>query len=259
VIIDSHAHLKHGDAAATEYSAARIVKTMDSAGIDKAVVFAMSTTTRRSVEMATAAVNQFPDRLIPYVYALPDYRRPVARDLEDALVKRGFRGIKLHAAECRISPYTTDAVFEIAGELKVPVLVDFCGNAGAAKRVAAEFPNTALIIAHIGQYLCTDDAVLDLFIEIAESHPNAYLDVSGMARLWKVADAVRRVGSGKVVWGTDGPQATPDEDAFARAELSKMMTLGLSSSAESDVLGGTVARLLGLDTQQESRRGADRG
>ena len=45
MIIDSHVHLKHGDAQKTEYSAETIVKTMDAVGIDQSVVFAMSTTT----------------------------------------------------------------------------------------------------------------------------------------------------------------------------------------------------------------------
>lgn len=44
-------------------------------GIDKSVVFAMSTTTRCSIEMALEAVRKYPDRLIPFVYALPSYER----------------------------------------------------------------------------------------------------------------------------------------------------------------------------------------
>jgi hypothetical protein len=65
VIYDSHVHLKHGDVAATEYSAEAIIQTMDAAGIEKSVVFAMSTTTRRSIEMAQEAIARFPGRLIP--------------------------------------------------------------------------------------------------------------------------------------------------------------------------------------------------
>ena len=64
MICDSHCHLKHGDAEGTEYSPKAIVEMMDAAGIEKAVVFAMSTTTKRSVEMAEDAVREFPDRLI---------------------------------------------------------------------------------------------------------------------------------------------------------------------------------------------------
>lgn len=246
MIVDSHAHLKHGDAARTEYTPGEIVAAMDAAGIDRAVVFAMSTTTRRSIEMAAGAAEKFPERLIPYAYALPHAERSILGELEDAVLQKGFRGFKLHAGECRIADYTTGPVFEIAGGLGVPCLVDFCGDAAAAEEAAGGFPRTSLIIAHIGKYLCTDDALIDRFIEVAERHANVYLDASGVVRTWKIADAVRRVGASRVLWGTDGPHATPTEAEFARMELDKVRTCGLGAAESAEVLGGAVARLLGI-------------
>src|SRR5262245_55609958 len=79
MVIDSHVHLKHGDAAKTEFPARTIVEIMDKAGIDRSIVFAMSTTTKRSIEMAERAAAEYPDRLIPYAYALPNYERPVVK------------------------------------------------------------------------------------------------------------------------------------------------------------------------------------
>jgi len=58
VIIDSHVHLKHGDSARTEYAPETIVEVMDAVGIDRSVVFAMSTTTRHSIEMAAEACER---------------------------------------------------------------------------------------------------------------------------------------------------------------------------------------------------------
>lgn len=58
-VIDAHVHLKHGDEEKTEYSAEAIVRIMDMAGVDRSVVFAMSTTTRRSMEMACEAAERF--------------------------------------------------------------------------------------------------------------------------------------------------------------------------------------------------------
>ena len=51
-IVDSHVHLRHGNAARTEYSPETIVETMDKVGIDRSVVFAICTTTTHSIEMA---------------------------------------------------------------------------------------------------------------------------------------------------------------------------------------------------------------
>ena len=47
----------------------QIVEIMDEAGVDTSIVFAMCTTTKRSIEMAEEAVAEYPNRLIPFAYA----------------------------------------------------------------------------------------------------------------------------------------------------------------------------------------------
>src|SRR5437773_1774542 len=86
-VIDCHVHLKHGDAARTEWPADAIIEIMDQAGIDKSVVFGMSTTTARSIELARQAVQKYPRRLIPFLYALPSYERPVIKEIETAIAE----------------------------------------------------------------------------------------------------------------------------------------------------------------------------
>ena len=246
MIIDSHVHLKHGDAERTEYSPEVIVRTMDSAGIDVSVVFAMSTTTERSVEMASEAVRKFPDRLVPYAYALPRYDRQVLEELRRAIEDMGFRGIKVHAGECTLAEYVLDPVLELAGELGVPCLVDFLGRLGDAERIAKDFPGTKLIAAHMGKYLCRDGELLDGFIGLAERYEGIYLDISGVVLTEKIREAVERVGSERLAFGTDGPHEEPDTVGFARRELEKVRSLGLRPEDERNVLGGTIAGLLGL-------------
>lgn len=58
MILGFHVHPKHGNASATEYPAATIIHVMDTVGIDRSVVFAMSTDTRRAIEMAAEAVAE---------------------------------------------------------------------------------------------------------------------------------------------------------------------------------------------------------
>jgi len=246
-VYDSHVHLKHGDAAHTEYTPEAIIETMDGAGIEKSVVFAMSTTTRRSIEMALEAVRRFPDRLVPYAYALPSYERGVLSEIEEAVRQHGFRGIKVHAGECTLADYVADPVFELAAELGVPCLVDFCGNLAAADRIAGAFPGTSLIVAHMGRYLCEDAAFLQRCIELAERHPNVLLDISGVIVSEMVSEAVRRIGSGRVLFGTDGPHEEPDTVTFARAPIEKVLGLDLTDSQREDILWRALARLLRLD------------
>jgi len=244
VICDSHVHLKHGDSVGTEYSPEVIIGTMDKVGIDKSVVFAMSTTTRHSIEMAQDAVRRFPGRLIPYVYALPSFERPVLSELDEAISERNFRGIKVHAGECGLAEYLIDPVLALAGGHDVPCLIDCCGNYDAAERMAENFPQTKLILAHLGRYLCTDEELIDRFIDIAERFSNVFLDVSGVVVIRKITEAVGRVGSNRILWGSDGPFEAPDTIGFARTELDKIRTLPLDERQRDDVLGGTIASLL---------------
>ena len=246
MIIDSHVHLKHGDARRTEYSAETIMRTMDAVGIDRSVVFAMSATTRRSIEMAREAIREFPRRLIPYVYALPSYERAVLKELHDAISKLGFRGIKLHVGECTLAGYVVDPVIGLAREYNVPCLIDCSGRYKAIECMARTFPETKIIVAHMGKYLCRDAGLIDRFIGIAEKHGNLYLDISGVVILSKIEEAVVRVGSGRVLFGTDGPHKAPDTIGFAHAEITKIRSLGLDPDDHDAILGGSIARLLGI-------------
>jgi predicted TIM-barrel fold metal-dependent hydrolase len=246
MIIDSHVHLKHGDAAKTEYTPEAIVETMDAVGIGRSVVFAMSTTTCRSVEMAQEAAAKFPDRLIPYVYALPNYERPVIEELDAAVSRLGFRGIKIHVGECTLADYVVDPVIALAGRRGVPCLIDFGGRLDAVERIARAHPATRVIVAHLGRYLCADESLVERCIRVAEAHPSVYLDVSGVVLPQKIVEAVRRVGAQRVLWGTDGPHPKPDLVQFARAELDKVRDLPLSVQEKEAVLGGSTAALLGV-------------
>lgn len=244
MIIDSHVHLKHGDAAGTEYTPEQIVEVMDGAGVERAVVFAMSTTTRRSLEMAAEAVERFPDRLIPYAYALPSYERPVINELRAAIDDLGFRGIKLHIGECRLREYIADPVFALAGELGVPCLIDLGGDLATGERIAASFAETKLIYAHFGRYLCTDVPLIESFIALAERHANVYLDTAGVVLSWTIREAVQRLGAERVLFGTDSPYPRPDEVTMLRDGIRQIRALELSPEDEAMVLGGSIARLL---------------
>ncbi len=244
-IVDSHVHLKHGDAARTVYAPKVIVETMDKVGIDQSVVFAISTTTKRSIEMAESAAKKYPGRLIPYVYALPHYERPVVKEIEAALDGGLFRGIKIHAGECTLAEYVVDPVLAVAGKYGVPCLIDCAGNLPAAQRMAQAFPRTKLIIAHMGRFLATEKGLVDQFIRLAEKNANVMLDLSGVVLVEKIPEAVQRIGSGRLLWGSDGPDRQPDTVTYARRQLDKIRTLNLRDEDKRNLLGQTILKLLG--------------
>ena len=246
MIIDSHVHLKHGDVQKTEYSAESIIEIMDATGIDKSVVFAMSTSARHAIQMAKQAVEKYPHRLIPYAYALPSYEEAVLDLLDEAISEFGFRGIKIHLGECTLADYVIDPVIRMAGDRGVPCLIDCLGRDDPIRRLAETFDQTKLIVAHLGRYLCKEEDVIDRFIQLAEDHENVFLDASGVVMTSKITEAVERIGSSRVIFGTDGPHEAPDTIGYARTELDKIRALGLAPPDESAVLGGTIADLLGI-------------
>ena len=215
--MDSHTHLKHGDAAKA------IVEVMDATDID-----------------------QFPARLIPYVYALPSYERPAIEELDFALQVKRFLGIKIYAGECRLQGYIIDPVFTLAAQHGTRCLVDTKGDARVARRLTTSFPETTFPFAHMGAYLSRDQRMVDTFIRLAGEFGNVLLDTSTVALLYKMEEAVKKAGAEKLVWGTDGPCRNPGLVSYAESELDNVRRLEISQADKEKLLGGNVAKLLGL-------------
>jgi predicted TIM-barrel fold metal-dependent hydrolase len=241
-VIDAHCHLVHGDDLHTRYTPSEIVRAMDAAGVERSIVFAMSVTTAESIRLAARARDEFPDRLVPYAYGLPSFDDSPLELIRRALAD-GFRGIKVHSGECPVSERTHVPLMELAEDAGVPVLVDVCGRHREAEWMLSRFGGATIVIAHIGRYRCTEEHVMDRFIELAAAHPRAVLDVSGVVLPWKIADAVRAVGADRVVWGSDGPSPSPDTASFLRSEIAKIHALGLSASDTDRVLALSIERL----------------
>lgn len=244
MIIDAHVHLRHGDERRTEYKPESIVEIMDAVGIDKSVVLAICTTTSRSIHMARRAAGMFPRRLIPFAYALPSFTTIVMRELEEALLDLGFKGVKIHAGECGLAEYTVGPVIGLAGEMGVPCLIDCLGRYADIERMARAHPDAKIIVAHMGKYMCTDEALIDRFIQLAEEHENLYLDTSGVVLTGKIVEAVDRVGADRLIFGTDGPRRKPTTVEYAREQLEKIRGLPISTAEKAQILGRTIADLL---------------
>ena len=162
----------------------------------------------------------------------------------EAVTGWGACGIKIHRHDARI----TREVCEVARSFALPVLYDVMGEAFPVELVAGEYPDVAFVIPHLGSF--ADDwraqrAVIDLLAR----HPNVYTDTSGVRRFDLLAEAVRRAGPQKVLFGTDGPWLHP------AVELSKVHALGLPPAQKNLVLG---ANWLRLTTVARSRAQARR-
>ncbi len=132
----------------------------------------------------------------------------------------------------------------LAEQLEVPCLIDFIGRYDDAERIARDLPGVTILVAHLGKYRCDSDALIDRFISLAEQYKNLHLDISGVTLPWTIGEAVRRVGPERVVFGIDGPHPYPTQEEFAKAEIAKVMALGLTDAELSHIMHGNITQLL---------------
>jgi uncharacterized protein len=176
------------------------------------------------------------------VWANPKQRDAVA-EARDYLSAAEFRGIKLHPL---IDGYLPDdpmvhPLAELAAERGRPVLVH-CGHPPfslpwSIEALAARFPDLKVILGHMGH---GNIVWINGAIEVAERRPNVFLETSGMPMGPKIAEAVRRLGAGRVMYGSDSPFHDP------RPEQLKVRTCGLSEEELAMVMHGSAQQVFGL-------------
>ena len=238
MIIDAHCHAGKGDGLTgpwdTDASLGAYLRRADAAGITHTVLFPVLTSDyeRANAELA-AIVRAAPTRFwgFGFVHARRD-RGQIARLVRAAVVDHGFVGLKVHRSDAPISR----EICEAARRHRVPVLYDVTGEIAPIELVAAEYPDVAFIIPHLGSF--SDDwraqrALIDLLVR----HPNVHADSAGVRRFDLLVEAVRRAGAGKLLFGSDGPWLHPG------VELAKIDALGLTSGDRDRVLAGNFLRL----------------
>jgi uncharacterized protein len=143
-------------------------------------------------------------------------------------------GIKLHPLMHNFDPGSPmmDDRYELAGARGVPVLLhtgpEFNALPWTVAEAARRHPGTRFVPAHMG--LSTLEYV-DGAIDVAEAHRNIMLETSGMPFLWKIREAVDRVGEERVRFGSDAPFFS------TRLEIEKIRLTGLDDTVLERVLG----------------------
>ncbi len=239
MIIDCHCHAGKGDGLSgpwdTDAPLGDYLRRADRAGVRRTVLFAAFHSDYAAANRGVARiVRADPRRFIGFAFVHPERDRGrVLGMVREAVDGWGFRGIKVHRHDARITREVCDA----ARRFGVPVLYDVMGEVSAIDLFAPQYPDVAFIIPHLGSF--ADDwraqaAIADHLVR----HPNVWADTSGVRRFDLLAEAVRRAGPGKFLFGSDGPWLHPG------VELAKVRALGLSAADEAGVLGGNLLRVL---------------
>lgn len=243
MIIDCHCHAGKGNGLTGPWDTAapldKYLSRAAQAGITRTVLLAAfhSDYAAANAEVARIVSNINANgqiRFYGFAFVHPERDRGrVYSMIETVVVRYSFCGIKVHRHDARI----TREVCEAARAFSLPVMYDVMGDVSVCELLAEEYPDVNFIIPHLGSFSDDWRAQLALIDHLARN-PNIYADTSGVRRFDLLAQAARRAGAKKILFGSDGPWLHPG------VELAKVRALDLPAAEERLVLGGNFLRLI---------------
>jgi uncharacterized protein len=240
-ITDSHTHVDEYEAFGWFDPPETIIELMDEAGIEQAVVMTYADAPvlkPNALRYLHDACMRYSGRLIPYARLNP-HADNAAFLLEEAILDLGMKGLKIHQESVTAAAHHGSIVRLVkkAAEFNAPVLFH-SGDEPLSlpqqfARLAEEAPEATIILAHMGGYHHTDDA-----IRVCEKYDNLLVDTSACPYPHKIKEAIERLGAHRVLFGSDGPGCNP------KLELQKIMRLGLSENEQRLMLHDNIASIL---------------
>lgn len=248
MIIDCHCHAGPGEGFRETGERAptlgRYLRRAKDAGIDQTVLFAAFHSDYRTANREVGEiVSRLPGRFRGFAFVHAERDRGHIREMvEEAVVRFGFCGIKVHRHDARISR----EVCETARAFRLPILYDVQNEVAGAEVLSREFPDVSFIIPHLGSF---DDnwSAQTTFVKLLARLPNVYTDTSALRCFDLLERAVQRAGPDKILFGTDGPWLHPG------VELAKIKALRLGPRDEAKILSGNLLRLIGTTPTGASR------
>lgn len=226
---------------------AGLLEAQTTAGVDRSVCLAVANTPGQ-----VAKANEFiggldRDHFIPFGTI-----HPQLAPAENLAILRanGVQGVKLHPIfqGYRLDDPDLLAVLRLlAGEL--PTIIHVGAGAGSdgspctpamLRDLVQAVPDLTVIACHFGGYHHLDEAsatVVGLPVMLDTSWPPSL----GTLDPAVVTDLVRRHGADRIVFSSDWPTADP------AAEIAAVRALGLGDADTDAILGGNLARVLGLE------------
>lgn len=228
-----------------------LLKAGDEAGVSHFIVQSVATVHEQvqSINNFIAkSVEQYPDRLIGFGTLHPDF--PDIKSEISRMKQLGLRGIKLHPDFQRY--YLDDEkafpMYEQAEENSLSILFhigdprfDF-SSPERLLNVVRRFPKLVVIGAHLCGWSLWDKTIRWDRAEELFSHSTVYADCSSSFYALspeEAAEFIRKIGTHRVLWGTDYPMWN------AKDELQRFSELSLTEDERRDILGLNALRLLG--------------
>ena len=238
-IFDVHAHMgEHGPFHIPRPSAAGMIEVMDRVGIDVAAPAhhqaCLSPDFAYGNDEVMAAQEQHPGRIAGYIGLFPHVPEGTVAELERCSAQ-GLRAVKMHSGQGK--PYEApeyEAAWEWVNDRGYPTLLHTWGDLAEIEKLADRYRNVPLLLAHSGV------TNIDGYCRAAQEHDNIFLDIAcSKCGNGLVAEFVRRVGSRKVLWGSDMPFLN------AVQQIGRVLFAKISDDDKRAVLGGNARRLFG--------------
>ena len=232
-----------------------LLHQMDEAGVEQSVLFAMiGPILYASNDFVAGICQQYPGRFIGF--ASVDVHNPEAPAiLEEAVVRLGLRGLKLHPPLQNFFPNDKALwpLYQKAMDLGIPVVFHVgstpFGNLVKLSQaypvllddVANEFPGLSIILTHLGTLWYNESFM------VTEKHRNVFIDTAAYPyeiRELLNENLIRRVGADKFIFGTDFPM--PYEGKMHRISdfVDCIQTLKISQELKERIFHGNFEALM---------------
>ena len=243
MVIDAHVHIGKSTRLQIDVSAELLVSTADEVGIDRlfctdltALFYDMHEGNRLLYEQ----MRLFPDRLIGYATLHSTrFGQEALDELERCRNDYGMSGLKIYSTpEASIAEPAMIPILEKCVELKFVVLAHT--TPGECEYLLSAVPECRFMMAHAGgQPFAKGD--WNRAIMAAQRFPSLYLETASSTIDTNFLEtAVSVLGPEKIVFGTDMPLLDP------WAQMAKITETALDPAAQRLILGGNIARLIGI-------------
>lgn len=232
-VIDSHCHI--GEGVRKEVTPDALLRAMDDAGVDRAVVCSVdqfiAVRNREGNDEVLGLVRSHPDRFWGLAAVNPWFGDQAVEELERSL-DAGLNGLKLnsHLQGFVLSDPIVHPLVAVCRDHGVP-LYAHTGTPITAEpfqlaELARTFPEVTMVMGHMGYTDFWYDAV-----PAALQSKNVYLETS-LIDIMNIQNAIEKVGDARILFGSDFPESD------LSLELEKMSMLEMSDEARARILGG---------------------
>lgn len=241
-MIDCHVHIGKSEKSERWFSFETFSELMERFKIDSAVVMPNISSVTSIFDTNNIFLEEFNtvkerDTFYPFLLIDPFDKRVLNQ------VGNFISGLKLHPSISRVRAMDRSlwCYYELASERNLPILVhcgrDRISNISFVIEAAKNFPNLSFIAAHLGGN--ASDIIEEAFGQLQKrSQENVYLDTSNGKSPWLVEEAVKIVGSERVLFGSDEP--------FADFRICKMCIefADLSEEVKESIFNRNIIKLL---------------